>query len=333
MRDLSSETTAQFIQRYKLIDNISIEAACELFRDTTASDSRFRVDPLGRSQESSGCTISSCSIADMKLVYSHWGADLTYTCLDDHGTFLIARCLGGTSDVVDPHHGSIEARDRQAALHRFEEGTKVIAANKCSMIDLVLPFDVLEERARSLYDKELNDGLRFSPAVDVSRGSGNTIAGQIDYMALLASREPECVNNPLVAASLREHVLFSVLALLPHNYKHDTHRSKVGAAPKSVRLAEEYMRAHADQPVTVAEIARHARCSERALFNAFKTFREKSPMAALLDIRLELADSDLRAGNGTVSSIASCWGFTNSGRFAKLYAQKFGCMPSEALRA
>ncbi|NNF77659.1 MAG: helix-turn-helix transcriptional regulator [Rhizobiales bacterium] len=73
-------------------------------------------------------------------------------------------------------------------------------------------------------------------------------------------------------------------------------------------------------------------CSIRPLHNAFKTFRQKSPMAMLRDVRLEGAHDDLQAGESTITEIAFKWGFSNPGRFSRLYAEKFGCKPSQTLR-
>ena len=140
------------------------------------------------------------------------------------------------------------------------------------------------------------------------------------------------MKNPLVMNNLQEHVISTVFEMLPHNYRRPQGATVDCAVPRSVRQAEEYMRACADQPLTVEALARHAGCSERALHNAFKSFRQKSPMVVLRDIRLEGAHKDLKSGESTITDIVYKWGFSNAGRFSKLYADKFGCKPSETLR-
>jgi transcriptional regulator GlxA family with amidase domain len=57
-------------------------------------------------------------------------------------------------------------------------------------------------------------------------------------------------------------------------------------------------------------------------------------MAYLRQVRLQRADADLRAADGSdrgVASIASRWGFTNFGRFAAAYRERYGHTPSETL--
>ncbi len=57
-----------------------------------------------------------------------------------------------------------------------------------------------------------------------------------------------------------------------------------------------------------------------------------TPMGALREIRLEKARGDLQAGTDTVTGIAFKWGFSNPGRFAAQYAEKFGETPSQTHR-
>lgn len=56
-----------------------------------------------------------------------------------------------------------------------------------------------------------------------------------------------------------------------------------------------------------------------------------SPMQYLRGVRLDRAREDLQAGVGTVSDIAYQWGFTNLGRFARAYRERFGELPSDTL--
>ena len=88
------------------------------------------------------------------------------------------------------------------------------------------------------------------------------------------------------------------------------------------------MRANANLPIKLQTLANEAGCSERALQNAFKAFRLKTPMNVLRDIRLEKAREDIEHEVGSITDVAFKWGFANIGRFAAQYAAKFGEMPS-----
>jgi transcriptional regulator GlxA family with amidase domain len=106
-----------------------------------------------------------------------------------------------------------------------------------------------------------------------------------------------------------------------------------GLASACVRRAEEYIEAHAEQPLRLGEIAQAAGVPVRTLLDAFSRFREVSPMQHLRDVRLErVRNRLLAAGPGTrVTSVALDCGFVHLGRFSSLYQERFGESPSQTL--
>ncbi len=107
------------------------------------------------------------------------------------------------------------------------------------------------------------------------------------------------------------------------------------AAPRNLRRAEEFLRANAQEAVTLEQIASAAGCSIRALQLTFRRFRNLTPMEALRRARLEQAHNEILKSDGSrsVISVAAKYGFANPGRFANQYKRAFGEYPSEALRA
>ena len=105
------------------------------------------------------------------------------------------------------------------------------------------------------------------------------------------------------------------------------------AAPSSVRKAEMFMAANADQPIGLEEIARAADVPSRTLLHSFRQFRQSSPMRHLRDLRLDRARERLsRFEPGmTVAAVALDIGFAHLGRFSQDYAARFGEKPSETL--
>ena len=112
--------------------------------------------------------------------------------------------------------------------------------------------------------------------------------------------------------------------------------SDVRAAPTAVRRAVAYLEEHAGGAITVPDVAAAARVSPRSLQALFRRHLGVTPLAHLHAIRLDAARRDLLGAAGsapsTVHEVASRWGFGNSGRFARLYADRFGERPSETLR-
>jgi len=329
MHRFSSTTTAAFMERYKQIDNLSIEEVEETFEKYVAP---YEVTPTGKSVHNSGTSMSYCPIGDVELVCSHWGAPMIGTALADRGTLSIGLSISGVTELIDPDFGKIRTRPSEARLFRAGDGVSLVGLGPRKVMDLVLPLKILEDRARSFYQNEVQGSLQFSPVLDLNSPAGLLILNLIEYIKTLAVCDAASMKNALVTTNLKEHIISTVFEMLPHNYKELQSMVIDCAVPKSVRQAEDYMRAFADQPVTVKALASHAGCSERAVHNAFKTFRQNTPMAVLRNIRLEGAHDDLKCGGNTITDIVFKWGFSNPGRFSKFYAEKFGCKPSQTLR-
>ncbi|MEU3255404.1 helix-turn-helix transcriptional regulator [Streptomyces sp. NPDC006997] len=149
--------------------------------------------------------------------------------------------------------------------------------------------------------------------------------------------DPAVYEQPLVASTSSQLLAASVLAAFPHTAATDPRaRDRTDARPATVRRAVAHIDDHADQPLTVAEIAAAAHVTVRALQYAFRRHLGTTPLAYLRRARLahahrELQDAD-PLGGVTVAEIAARWGFAHAGRFAALYRDAYGTSPSHTLR-
>jgi transcriptional regulator GlxA family with amidase domain len=106
--------------------------------------------------------------------------------------------------------------------------------------------------------------------------------------------------------------------------------------PPTINRAIHFMHQHADEPITISDIARHSTVSVRTLQEGFQKHIGRSPLNVLRRIRLDRAHEELRAGDHyrhSVGAIAHRWGFGHLGRFASTYRATFGEPPSLTLRA
>ena len=107
------------------------------------------------------------------------------------------------------------------------------------------------------------------------------------------------------------------------------------AAPAAVRRAVAFIDEHAEQPLTVTQVAAAAGISARALQTAFRRHLDTTPLAHLRTVRLAHAHRELQAADPadgtTVAAIAHRWGFGNLGRFAQDYRITYGQLPSRTL--
>jgi transcriptional regulator GlxA family with amidase domain len=152
----------------------------------------------------------------------------------------------------------------------------------------------------------------------------------------LALRRPT-ITEPLVLAQTETMLAAAALAVFPNitlTAAAPPRSGHVGPAP--LRRAVDYIETHADQPITLSDIANGAGVGTRALHDAFVRHLESTPMRYLRQVRLERAHRELQtadpARGDSVEKIALRWGFANTGRFTESYRRAYGVNPSRTLR-
>jgi AraC-like DNA-binding protein len=136
-------------------------------------------------------------------------------------------------------------------------------------------------------------------------------------------------------SALAASVASVLLTQHPHNHRFLLDSDARPAAPRVVRLAEEFMLQRLHEPVTVEEVTGACGVSRRSLFAAFQSHHATGPMAWLRQRRLEAARGLLEkpARDGLrVADVALELGFTHVGEFAAAYGRAFGEAPSITLR-
>ena len=99
--------------------------------------------------------------------------------------------------------------------------------------------------------------------------------------------------------------------------------------------ARAYMHTHLYEEITIDEIAKKFKLSERTLRNYFKEELNTSPKQYLIALRLTKIRDELKVlknEKGSVEKTARRFGFHHMGQFSKAYKDFFGELPSETLR-
>lgn len=101
--------------------------------------------------------------------------------------------------------------------------------------------------------------------------------------------------------------------------------------PRHLERAIDWLDHHADQDISVEQLARQSGASIRTLQNSFRHHLSTTPNAYILNMRLSRAHDELLNGEGeeTIETIASRWGFGHMGYFAARYRALYGKSPSE----
>jgi AraC-like DNA-binding protein len=171
-----------------------------------------------------------------------------------------------------------------------------------------------------------------------SAEAGRQLVHTIGYLRDHVLSDPALAEQPLVASTVSQHLAARVLSAFPNTaLAEEPGTDSRDGHPAVLRRALAHIDDHADQPVTVAEIAAAAHVTARALQYAFRRHLNTTPLAHLRRVRLAQAHRDLVAADpttgATVTEIAARWGFHHPSRFASLYRETYRHAPHRTLSA
>ena len=200
-------------------------------------------------------------------------------------------------------------------------------------IYLHAPQAALTERYRELTGYEPKESFAFERVVDLTQGGGAAMLSAVKFVLQELDRDPASLDRRIFRVGIEDMLLAALLGL-PNRYSNDLEQGQQRAhLSRVVRLAEEYIEAHAGDAISVSDLVRVCNCSQSALFQAFQNTRGYSPMQFLGEIRLRRARQFLLSDDAhTVSAVAFGAGFNHLGRFAGAYRKRFGETPSETRR-
>ena len=187
----------------------------------------------------------------------------------------------------------------------------------------------LTERLSTLLGKPILQKLHFEPAVDLNTAAFQGIKALID---LATGTEFDVLINSgtLMPSRLREMLIDAVLEAWPHNFTEALRQPAPQIAPRHVRLAIEFIRAHPQQLVSGVELAQLSNVSQRALQEGFRRFVGTSIVAYQRQVRLERAYEVLaQPYSVSVTEVASRFGFSNVGRFCQYFQKAYGVSPAD----
>lgn len=276
--------------------------------------------------------MNAVSLGHTSLVFNRFGVEtkVISTLPDDPVIFIFGRNaptkfnLDNGSIVVSPHKAALVSPGKSGIVER-SEGSEIFCL-RTTQPKLLHHFEHLTNRHH-------RGSLIFDCDIDLTDGPGAMLQRMINYMVYELDHNEHIMKNPGLLKSYDE-MLMNALLSLPHNHLgklYESHRNRV--APGIVYRAEEYMRAHLEEAISISGLIRICGCSQSTLFSAFRNARGYTPMEFLTEQRLQSVRTNLHKSNpqASVSVIALNCGFRHLGRFSRLYKNRFGESPSETL--
>ncbi len=246
---------------------------------------------------------------------------------DPYDGFLIGRVRRGRSRI---RFGRDDVRLAAGGLYLYPRGTELLTTwNGVDVDSVILSPAVVGEAAAEL-------GLG-PVVVDAVQPESAELAAQwsrtVDYVDAVSATMP-LEAYPLIAHQLARLLASMLLTTFPVR--------PIPVVPRpgrvtslALRRAMAYVEEHADEPVTLVQLADAARVSPRALQQAFRRQLDVSPVEYARRVRLERAHHDLVRGDptrgDTVAHIAARWGFVHLGRFAADHHGAYGASPRATL--
>ena len=219
-------------------------------------------------------------------------------------------------------------------LARVGPGVEAMTADGTERLNLWINERTLNRRLETALEAPLAAPLVFAPEQAWPQGVVGSLTRLVGYVAAELADPHSLFAGGVGVAMFEDLVIRTLLEGVPHSYTERLAKGPDSAPPHAVQRASAFMRAHAWEPVTVEDIARAAGCSARALAVAFRRHREQTVTSALRDLRLDAA-RDAFAGDPAlnVGDLAARLGFSNPGRFAAQYRERFGEMPLQTRRS
>lgn len=318
------------LNRHRVLHTLNAEKVCSLL-----NRKGYKVDLPRRQAARLDARINAFYMPSLYISYLQYGdLPITLTPSPARSHFLFQLPIRGHfkaemgSESVDGHsHRGIVASPASGAC-RFVSSAGGVR------VQVAISQNRLVAQLMALLGELPRMPLEFAPSVDFTKGYGRSLSRHV-LAAAASLDEPESILlNPTIMRDFEQFIMTALLLSHPHNYSDALQRLERPTAPADVRRAIDYMEAHLDQIVTIADLAKAAGVPGRTLFMHFKQFKGISPMRYLRNARLQRArEALLRADpEASVTEIAASSGFSHMGRFSMLYRAQFGESPSQTLR-
>ena len=158
-------------------------------------------------------------------------------------------------------------------------------------------------------------------------GTLQTLAS-LDFEAYLAQPEKSCASQWSAMARLIACAVVTSRAAQTSSPSERAHHPKRSGHIQALMREMVY----AEQLLTVSTLAARARISVRSLQLMFQQQGGSTALQAIREVKLQRARELIDAGASSVSDTAMACGFQHMGRFASLYAARFGSLPGVQAR-
>lgn len=277
--------------------------------------------------------MNAVNLGHTSLVFNRFGTEtqINSTLHDDPVIFIFG---SDAPSKFNLDNGSVVVSPNKAVLVSPGKSGRVDRSQGSQLLALRTTLPKLLHHFEHLTGQHHRGSLIFDCEIDLTDGPGAMLKRMINYIVYELDHSDQILKNHGLLKSYDE-MLMTALLSLPHKHRGKLYADRCNKmAPGLVRRAEEYMRAHLKEAISISDLIRICGCSQSTLFSAFRNARDYTPMEFLVEQRLQNARKNLlkKAPKASVLDIALESGFRHLGRFSQFYKKRFGERPSETLR-
>jgi AraC-like DNA-binding protein len=329
------------IDYYRPMADVS-EPAFRNFRTTNSERlveglRRADLQPCQLSHEPATSELSRLLFPEGCLDIAEFGPEMLFsgvTPSDCYSLVFVLRCpQPGRSFNFEIEHGA-------GYMGFFSPGTPLDAFTPAGYrhAALTLPADVFHSclalKNETLPESFLEKGGALRIGNNEQRGIHSVTAALGEMIGDPADPLADQIVRQKAGRSVREAFLGALTSADSHPALPDP--TRVTRRYQKLRLARDYIAAHAHGPIYIEDLCRATGLGRRALENLFQNLLGLCPVAYLRNLRLQGTRHSLLEATPesvAVKAIALDWGFWHLGRFSAYYFEHFGEYPSETLSA
>lgn len=273
------------------------------------------------------------TLGDVTLNYLDYGAEVRITPGELNSFYLIQIPLKGSAEIScgkDSIHSDVKTASIPNPLEKLDMVWHAGNPQLMVYINRV----TLEKRLEDLIGREIHVPVKFDLGMDLTTQKAKSWRNLIDTLVSDVDHEGLTMHAG-IRNQFQDLIITGLLLSHKHNYSESIGTSIEPITSRSVRLAMAACEANPQDPLTVTDMARIAGVSIRSLQDGFKKYVGMSPTDYLRNVRLNRVREELladRSFDSSIADIAFTWGFTHLGRFANIYHERFGELPSETIR-
>lgn len=279
--------------------------------------------------------LNAVQLGSVTIGYVRYGAGVRIDVEEMLGSYQVNIPLIGRMEITRFKETFTSTSSRPALLLPGERYVGLWTED-CTQLAVNVDRTALERELERQLGRPISAPIRFDFDMDLANPRSQSWLAAVRLVESECERPDSTVHHPRTARHI-EHLLASGLLLgQRHNYSEALLGTHPPPGPRAVTQAIDIIESGPDEPLTASDLASAVGVSVRALQEGFRRYVGVPPMSYLRDVRLARVHDELAAappGSVTVTEIAFRWGFTHLGRFAAAYQQKYGVLPSDALRA